>query len=215
MAKRSLCVGLDETGRGSIAGPIFVGLAVCHIDLQMDLKKIGVKDSKKLTETKRGDVYEILSNNLTSPLTYFATAHREAWHIDAYGIEKSTQDCVRELLIGMVKHFEVNQNNFESSPIEVVYFDQGLKPKTARIFKEIFINSVIVEEPKADVKYPVVSAASVIAKVRRDRIMIQKSFEFPEYGFDKNKGYGTKTHNKTIREIGYVENFHRVSYLKI
>lgn len=211
--KEGLCAGLDETGRGSIAGPIFVGLAVCHEKIQHHLKDLGVKDSKKLSEGRRDTVYRSLSESLTSPLLYFATASREAWYIDCYGIEKSTQDCVKELLFGLKQRFNIKDEDTHS-PINVIYFDQGLKPRTSKVFQDYNIRSVVVEEPRADSKYPIVSAASVIAKVERDKIMVQKSFQYPEYEFEKNKGYGTKSHYQTIQQIGFVENFHRQSYLK-
>jgi len=173
----NLC-GIDEAGRGPIAGPlVIVGCILGNQINQLD-------DSKKLSEKKRNTLYKIIKNNAK---IYIYTADNKK--IDSLGISK----CIKEGLLEIKEYFKNDTNNF--------LFDGNSN------FAVDGIKTLI----KADSKVKAVSAASIIAKVYRDNIMLKLHNLHPQYNFKKNKGYGTKEHINAIKKYGYCE-VHRVSF---
>lgn len=179
-------VGIDEVGRGPLAGPVSVGIV--WIKQEFDFGGIlpGLTDSKKLSEKKREELYKIA---VRIPEISFKVLSNSAKVIDTKGIEWAIQDLIAK----GCEH--IPKDSF-------VYLDGRLKAP------ERFEQETVV---RGDVKIPVISLASVVAKVERDRYMKNISPEYPEYGFYKHKGYGTQMHREAIAEHGLSE-VHRESF---
>lgn len=170
--------GIDEAGRGCIAGPLCVAGCVLHAQIS------GLNDSKKLSEKKREELFEKIVKNSNFKIVEFSSAD-----VDEMGLSA----CLKTALEEIVAHF--GKQNFD------IIFDGNSK----------FGASGFRTMVGADAKIPEVSAASILAKVTRDRKMREIAKTCPQYGFAKNKGYGAKAHIEAIKKFGYTE-FHRKSY---
>ena len=174
--------GIDEAGRGPLAGPVS---AACVI---LDKNNIpeGINDSKKLSEKKREALYDIIMKNAT-----VSVALVDAETIDRINIREATKLCMRNAVEGLsVKpDFLLIDGNFVINAIENETFVIG-----------------------GDAKSLSIGAASIIAKVTRDRLMLEIDKEYPMYNFKKHKGYGTKEHIEAIRAFGPCP-YHRRSFL--
>ncbi len=168
--------GIDEAGRGPIAGPLVFAAVLLKKEID------GLNDSKKLSAKKRETLFEIIKES-----SEYFIYKVDAQKIDAIGLSKAIQ----ESLLAIKKHFG-----------EIKYLFDG---KTA--FGVSGINTLV----KADSKVASVSAASILAKVSRDQEMLAFSKIYPEYGFEKHKGYGTKAHLEAIAKYGYTP-IHRKSF---
>ena len=175
-------IGSDEVGRGSFAGPI------CASAVKINKKQLhlldSVKDSKKLSAKKREEIYEIvIKNNIE-----FSFEEASNTYIDNFGIknanEKVLNDSISRLYTGG----------------EVVYVDH---------FKIKNFNAISVVRGEDNCR--AIALASIVAKVLRDKLMVDFSKDFPEYSLDKNKGYGTKEHRQAIFNFGLSE-IHRKSF---
>lgn len=188
-------VGIDEAGRGPLAGPVVSGAVLILEKDFREIKKIqSVKDSKKLREKKREEVYSNLINN-----------HKLKWGIGI--VSEKTIDRINILeatKLSMVKAIE-NLEKKNKIKADFLILDGKMK-----IDLNIRQESII----KADDKVFLVSAASIIAKVTRDRIMIKYDKEYPAYNFKKHKGYGTKEHLEKIKNNGICK-IHRKSFAPI
>lgn len=171
-----LC-GIDEAGRGPIAGP----LVVAGVVLKSDIKDLN--DSKKLTSKKRKELYEIIKKS-SKYYIYLVDAKK----IDDFGLSKAINESLKAI------------KDFFSKDVEFL-FDGNSS------FGVDGINTLI----KADQKVKEVSAASILAKVFRDNLMQEYAKIYPEYGFEKHKGYGTKAHIEAIERYGYCQ-IHRLSF---
>ncbi|ECO3963606.1 ribonuclease HII [Campylobacter jejuni] len=170
-------IGIDEAGRGALAGPMM--MAACKLNKKLD----GLCDSKKLSEKKREELYEIIIKNSNYLILAFSSEQ-----IDALGLST----CLKTGLKLIKKHFKT-ENNF--------LYDG----KT-----NLGING-IKTQIKADVSILQVSAASILAKVSKDRVMNFLAKDFPCYEFEKNKAYGTKAHKELIAKFGICK-LHRKSF---
>lgn len=168
--------GIDEAGRGPIAGSLTVaGVILLHpVD--------GLADSKKLTQKKREYLYKIIKKNAK-----YYIYEVEAAKIDEIGLSR----CLKEALLAIKKYFGNISYLFDGN---CTFGVEGLQTMV-----------------KADAKVANVSAASILAKVYRDNKMIEYSKIYPEYGFEKHKGYGTKAHIIAIEKYGYCP-IHRKSF---
>lgn len=177
--------GVDEAGRGPLAGPVYAAAVVLPENCIIE----GLDDSKKLTEKKREALFPVIQEKALSYGIGFATAEE----IDEINILNAT-------FLAMKRAVE----QMEISP-DLLLVDGNLKPKTG----------ICEEEPviKGDAKSLSIAAASVLAKVSRDRYMVAMAQEYPEYLFEKHKGYGTKLHYEKINEYGICP-MHRKSFLK-
>ena len=189
--KQFITIGIDEVGRGPLAGPVTIG-AVAVIDLPGQRGRLagvlkGIKDSKKLNAKKREEWNKVLRKNFEC---HYVSVNNKA--IDKIGIQKAILLSVKKVL-----------KKFPEMP-DIVLLDGLLKAPKHYNQKTII---------KGDEKIPVISAASVIAKVARDRKMANLSGKLAKYGFEKHKGYGTKEHYKMIKKYG-ISKIHRKSYLK-
>ena len=171
----SLC-GIDEAGRGPIAGPMSVAGVV------FKSKVDGLNDSKVLSEKKREALFDIIKEN-----SHFHIVITDAKTIDEKGLSACIKSSIKEIM-----------QNLEAQS----YLMDG---NTA------FGISNLTYKIKADATVPEVSAASILAKVSRDRIICDLAPSYPEYSFEKHKGYGTKAHIEAIKKHGYCD-IHRRSF---
>lgn len=179
----SLIAGIDEVGRGPLAGPV----VACAAIMKEDTPVLYLNDSKKLTEKKREELYEDIQSNALSIGIGIVDNHR----IDKINILNAT----KEAMISAVK-------NLNSTPDALLIDALSL--------------SIPIKQAgpnKADENYYSVAAASIIAKVTRDRIMREYSLKYPMYEFDANKGYGTASHIAAIHKYGPCA-IHRQSFIK-
>ncbi len=193
-------IGIDEAGRGPWAGPLFVSVTVIKIEKVPLFVEIGVNDSKKLSAKKR----DILFDFIVSNVDYYSFLSADVELIDSLGIYKATkklmQDLIYDLPLKYISNSQVKIDGvFDSLDIKNRYFDE-------KIDFECIIDG--------DEKEICISAASIIAKVLRDREMIRLASLYPQYGFDKHKGYGTKLHIEALKKYG-VSPVHRKSFKPI
>lgn len=174
--------GLDEVGIGALSGPYIAAVAVFR-ERDFLLLPAGVKDSKKTTESQRGLLYLPLCEAAWD----VGIGHAWPWEIDTYGPSEALQLTYRRALADLRVQYDV------------LTIDGTVG---VRNFKGLFQPGRIIVEPKADVRHIEVSAASIIAKWARDEMMISYSKRFPQYAWDENKGYGTKSHEDGIRKYG-------------
>ncbi len=173
----NLC-GIDEAGRGCIAGDLVV--AGCIFTQSTDIK--GLNDSKKISEKKRSELFECI---ISDTLYHIVTISPQ--EIDANGLSF----CMKHALLEIQKSLDT----------EEYLFDGNTNFGVANLPTMI----------KADGKFLEVSAASILAKVTHDRNIIRDALQYPEYEFEKHKGYGTKHHVAMIKEHGYTP-IHRKSF---
>jgi ribonuclease HII len=177
-------VGIDEAGRGCLAGPVVSAAVILPKDFDYPI----VRDSKKLSEKKRKEAYDIIVKNA---LNYsISVILPEA--IDKLNILQATMLSMHNCLDYM--------EGFNHILVDGNYFNK---------YKDIPHTCVI----KGDDTYYSIAAASILAKVSRDDYMKQLHKEFPKYKWERNKGYGSEEHINMIKEIGITEH-HRKSFLK-
>jgi len=178
-----LIAGVDEVGRGPLAGPVVVAAVI--LDPQKPI--VGITDSKKLTEKKREALYpEIIEKALA-----FKIVHVHHDEIDKLNILQATLTGMRRAIEGL----PLTPN--------IIMIDGNKAPQGVDIPMETVI--------KGDSKIEAIGAASILAKVTRDRDMVRLDREFPGYGFAKHKGYPTKQHFAAIDELGPCK-IHRMSF---
>jgi ribonuclease HII len=190
-------VGIDEVGRGPVAGPVYVCaflVASDAIDEIVSGIKVPLRDSKKLTEKMRDKWFSYLMDLAKAKKIRYVVTKAKAKEIDDKGIAV----CIRAAVDNCLEKLNLNISETK------IYLDGGLKTL------EKYNQETVI---KGDENIPVISLASIIAKVSRDREMEKLAKDFPEYGWNKNKGYGTKAHMDAIKEFGTCE-LHRVSFLK-
>ena len=184
-------IGVDEAGRGPLAGPV-VAAAVILKQYSEELDEIN--DSKKLTEKKREKLYDIILNNFN-----VAVGIASVEEIDKLNILNADFLAMRRALKDLEKFHEVDKDY-------IVLVDGNLKIKEYEGKQFPIV--------KGDAKSLSIAAASIIAKVTRDRIMKNLGLKYPDYDFEKNKGYGTKKHVEAIKTKGVLKNVHRKVFLR-
>ncbi|MDB4984065.1 MAG: rnhB [Patescibacteria group bacterium] len=188
-------IGIDEVGRGPLAGPVTIcAFAILETDLKL-LDGIGAKDSKVLSEQKRDVVAAKLAELKKAGRCVYQVASISSSIVDEKGLTKSIFMAIEMAL----KKLNIHPEHAD------VYLDGGLRAP-----KSFFRQHTIIH---GDGKVPVISCASCIAKVHRDGLMNSYDLKFPEYGFYAHKGYGTPDHYKMIRKFGLC-GIHRKSFLK-
>ena len=180
----SLLCGVDEAGRGPLAGPVYAAAVILPRGLVID----GLNDSKKLSEKKREALF--------APICASALS---------YGIARAEVEEIEELNILNATFLAMNRAIAQLSPAPTLALIDG--NRSAGI---AFPNRTVV---KGDAKCADIAAASVLAKVSRDRFMLEMAEKYPEYGFEAHKGYGTAAHYTALREFG-PSPIHRLSFLK-
>ena len=191
-AGKRCIAGVDEVGRGPLAGP---GVAACVV-LPEDFDVLGVDDSKKLSEKKREQLYDAI---LSEALAYGIGMQDNA-SIDEINILEATKEAMR---------------------CAIIEAEQRLREKTGCGIDHILIDALTLREIaipqtgiiKGDSASLSIAAASILAKVTRDRMMVEYDSIYPGYAFAKNKGYGTKAHYEGLQAQGMTP-IHRRSFLK-
>ena len=178
-----LC-GVDEAGRGPLAGPVCAAAVILPRGLEID----GLNDSKKLSEKKREALFDVIRESALS-----------------YGIAFASVEEIEEHNILGATFLAMNRAIAQLDPIPELCLIDGNR-------------AIGIEYParcvvKGDARCADIAAASILAKVTRDRYMLQVAEEYPQYHFDQHKGYGTKLHYEALREFG-PSPIHRLSFLK-
>lgn len=176
--------GIDEVGRGPLAGPVVAGAVI----LPKDCKILYLNDSKQLSEKKREELYDVIMENAVSCGIGYASPER----IDEINILQATYEAMREAISKLSISPDILLNDAVTIP-------------------EITMKQVPII--KGDAKSVSIAAASIIAKVTRDRLMVEYDKVFPEYGFASNKGYGAQTHIEALKKYGPTS-IHRKSFIK-
>ncbi len=182
MSKLQFAAGVDEVGVGPLAGPVVSAVVI----LPVDYHNPTIKDSKKLSERQREKLYE----EITSIAIDWAIGRSEVEEIDKFNILQATKAS----MIRAVNALKVKPDKI---------FVDGRRPPPFQYPSQAVIDG--------DRYIPVISAASIIAKVTRDREMIEMGKVYPGYGYDKNKGYGTAEHKLALMERGFCA-IHRKSF---
>ena len=177
----TLIAGVDEVGRGPLVGPVVTSAVILPLNYQLE----GLTDSKKLTEKKRDKFYEIIMRDALS----VGIGIIDAKTIDEVNIYEATKLAMKEAI-----------NNLKIKP-EYVLIDA----------MPLDINIPTTSIIKGDAKSLSIAAASVIAKVTRDRMMYELDKKYPMYNYKKNKGYPTKEHIELLNKYGLIEEY-RLSY---
>ena len=180
----TLIAGVDEAGRGPLCGPVVAAACI----LPKNYKLEGLNDSKKLTEKKREKFYEILIREAIAYGVGIASPKR----IDEINIYAATKEAMKEAIANL--HVKPEHVLIDAMPLEL----------------DIPTTSII----KGDAKSLSIAAASVIAKVTRDRMMFELDSKYPEYGFASHKGYPTKKHIEAVKKYGVLD-FYRFTFSPI
>lgn len=180
----SMIAGVDEAGRGPLAGPVYAAAVILKDGAVID----GINDSKKLSEKKREELFDVIIENSV-----------------AYSIFSVDEKVIDEINILNATHMAMNGavDNLSQKADYVLIDGNSIKNMSTP-------HETVV---KGDAKSISIAAASILAKVSRDRYITQMAEKYPQYGFEKHKGYGTKAHNDAILEYGPSE-IHRRTFLK-
>lgn len=176
--------GVDEVGRGPLAGPVCAAAVILPKGLIID----GVDDSKKISEKKRELLYDVIIEKAAA----YSVAFVDAEVIDEINIRRATHLAMQKAVDGL----KIRPDFLLVDGNDRIDFDGAAA--------EYVI--------KGDSKFECIAAASIVAKVTRDRYMRELDEVYPGYGFAKNKGYGTKEHSLAIRELGLTE-IHRKTFI--
>ncbi len=204
--KSKYIVGIDEAGRGPLAGPVAVGVAVVPGNFEWKETLPGVNDSKQLSELQREDIYMKARRLQAAGQLDFAVSMVSAKVIDRIGIVPAVTLAMNRALQKIEANLNVPVNRYINNDWSV-RLDGGL------VAPKRFTNQATII--KGDATEPVIGLASICAKVTRDRYMVRKSSEkiFAPYHFATHKGYGTKAHRAAISKNG-LSPLHRKTYCK-
>lgn len=190
-------IGIDEVGRGSIAGPLCVGACLVRSKNTSVFQRTlaHIKDSKQLSPSKRAEWYQIVAGAAKEKECEWRTVFVSAKVIDKKGLSFCLRRAIARILqkLGAVPR------------ACTVLLDGGIRAPRAFLFQQTII--------KGDEKIPLIAAASIMAKVTRDRYMVRLAKRYPQYQFNSHKGYGTKKHYEALKRHG-VCLVHRQSFLK-
>ena len=181
----SCICGVDEAGRGPLAGPVCAAAVILPEGAVIE----GLDDSKKLTDKKRERLYDVIKETAVA----YSVAYGTLEEIETVNILEATYLAMNRAIEGL---------NLKP---DFALIDGNRVPRGIKIPCETIV--------KGDSKSMSVAAASVLAKVTRDRLMLEYDKKYPEYNFKKHKGYGTKEHTELIKQYGPCE-IHRLSFLK-
>ena len=191
-------IGIDEVGRGPIAGPVAVGAFVFLKPSARDLFD-GIKESKQLTEKKREEWFVKICEAQREGMVDFSISFQSEKVIDKKGISFAIKESVKMCLEKLKMKLNIKSNEIQ------ILLDGGLKAPEEYEYQKTII--------KGDEKEMLIALASVVAKVSRDKEMKILGKKYPQYGFEKNKGYGTSDHYTSISKYG-VSTPHRMSFLR-
>jgi len=195
-------IGVDEAGRGPLAGPVVAASLVClDIDVLKD-SEIDARDSKALSEKKREKIYEeIISNPTKYQYDVICIDHER---IDEINILRATMEGMHTSIENLLKKLDFPEDKEERDKVLAYALVDGNKTP-ARV--SIPTRAIV----KGDAQVHSIALASIVAKVTRDRMMVEFDKEYPGYGFAKHKGYGTREHIMNIHKLGPCP-IHRMSF---
>ena len=176
--------GVDEAGRGPLAGPVYAAAVILPEGCVIE----GLNDSKKLSEKKREQLFDVIREKAVS-----------------FGIASASVEEIEELNILGATFLAMNRAIRQLDPVPDLALIDGNRTKGILVPARAVVHG--------DALIPSISAASVLAKVSRDRVMLELAEQYPEYGFAQHKGYGTAAHYAAIRQFG-PSPVHRPSFLK-
>ena len=182
-AQHGFVCGIDEAGRGPLSGPVVAGAVI----LPKDSEILYLNDSKQLSAKKREELYEVIINQAAAYGIGIVSCRR----IDEINILQATYEAMREAINNLGVVPDILLNDAVTIP--------GVKIRQVPIIK-------------GDAKSVSIAAASILAKVTRDRMMEQFDQKYPEYGFAANKGYGSKAHIEAVKRLGPCE-IHRKTFI--
>ena len=188
-------IGIDEAGRGPLAGPVAVGLVLVQKGFNIRRAFPGVADSKKLSPQRREEIYARLVCAKKKGLVFFTVQFSSAATIDRIGISKAIARALNRGISAIIQDRPPYLCN--------ILLDGSLLAPTT------FRQKTII---RGDATEPIISLASIVAKVERDRLMQKLAKRYPGYGLDVHKGYGTKLHYKKLQQHGLSE-IHRKSFI--
>ena len=181
----NIICGVDEAGRGPLAGPVCAAAVILPEDLEIE----GLNDSKKLSEKKREQLFDIITEKALSYCVAYGTLE-----------EIEEKNILNATFLAMNRAIDGLKLKPDFALIDGNKIPTGIKVPAAAVVK-------------GDAKSMSIAAASILAKVSRDRLLMEYDKKYPQYQFAKHKGYGTKLHTDLIKEFGPCE-IHRLSFLK-
>lgn len=181
---KTIC-GIDEAGRGPLAGPVYAAAVILPLGLEIT----GLNDSKKLSEKKREELFDVICEKAVD----FSIGISDEKEIDEINILNATFLAMKRAVDGL-----------KTKP-DYALIDGNRYPRIGGVTEETIV--------KGDGKSMSVAAASILAKVSRDRYMLEIAEKYPQYCFEKHKGYGTKLHYEMLEKYG-ISPVHRKSFLK-
>lgn len=181
---KTIC-GIDEAGRGPLAGPVYAAAVILPLGLEI----AGLNDSKKLSEKKREELFDVICEKAVD----FSIGIADEKEIDEINILNATFLAMKRAVDGL-----------KIKP-DYALIDGNRYPRIGGVTEETIV--------KGDGKSMSVAAASILAKVSRDRYMLEIAEKYPQYCFEKHKGYGTKLHYEMLEKYG-ISPVHRKSFLK-
>ena len=181
--KISVC-GVDEAGRGPLAGPVCAAACILPYGLEIP----GLNDSKKLSEKKREELYTLITQKAVT-----------------YGVAFASVEEIEEVNILGATYLAMNRAIAMLDPVPELALIDGNRNAQIRCPSRCVV--------KGDARCASIAAASILAKVTRDRLMLELAERYPQYGFEKHKGYGTALHYEALRNFG-PSPVHRMSFLK-
>ena len=212
-------IGIDEVGRGPLAGPVVVAAVLIPANFRPRRagRRLRLRDSKQLTTIQRELWREYL---ISHPRVKYAIAMVQPKTIDEINISEAANEAACKALCKVVSALPANSHELAG-----VYLDGGLYLKKLRYSRKrmaeyreevalstrklrVLANTIV----KGDEKITAIKIASILAKVHRDRLMVRLAKQYPGYGFERHKGYGTRGHYKAIRTLG-VSKVHRLTFV--
>lgn len=190
----AVIAGIDEAGRGPLCGPVFSG---CVVIVDRSFCPTGIDDSKKISEKRREEIFDEILELERNGKILFGVGSASVEEIESMNIRNATKLSMKRAYKNLVEKHNL--------AVDLVLVDGNFVP-------EIDVRSEFVI--KGDQKSFSIAAASIIAKVSRDKLLRELDLQYPEYGWKKNKGYGTKEHMDAIRKYGMCEH-HRKSFIHL
>ena len=190
--QQTTIIGVDEVGRGPLAGNVLAAAVILPAEFELP----GLTDSKKLSEKKRETLYQQIIQSCD-----WAVGEASCAEIDQVNILQATLLAMRRAILNLQSNYTVKTGVSDFS----VLVDGNRCPDVANC------RAII----KGDLSEPTISAASIVAKVTRDKQMMELDALYPHYGFAKHKGYGTKVHMEALMEHGPIAGVHRYSFAPV
>jgi ribonuclease HII len=216
---KEVLVGVDEVGRGCLAGPLVACAFAAHPAHDADEVYARIpylNDSKKLTEKQRNKTVDFIESHVD--LFCYTLTWSHANEIDTYGIESANADALYDSAldtVNMLHEWRLTHINSEFMP--VVVFDGNKVPHDQHLHQKIvadmecFPVTIVTNKVGADKSVPAVMAASILAKVKRDAHMVDMGKKLPLWNFEKHKGYGTSAHIAALKTHGGSD-IHRLTF---